>query len=50
MKVGSILTYKNIQIKRPMIGLKPEDKFKIIGKKLNQRVVKDQPILLRHFS
>ncbi len=50
MKVGSLLTYKNIQIKRPMIGLKPEDKFKIIGKKLNQRVVKDQPILLRHFS
>ena len=46
---GKKIKSKDIEIKRPMIGLRPEDKKKILGKKLLKKVLKDQPINLSHF-
>jgi len=46
---GCIIKRSDIQIKRPMLALKPEDLSKVIGKKLKNKVYKDQPIFLRHF-
>ena len=45
MKRGEILKVEDIGIKRPMKGLEPKYKNKIIGSKLNKNVVFDQPIL-----
>lgn len=45
---GYILKRSDIQIKRPMLALKPEDLPKVIGKRLRNKVYKDQPVILRH--
>lgn len=50
LKVGKKINSHDLIIKRPMIGLKPEDKKKILGKKLSKKVLKDQPVFLSHFK
>ena len=47
--VGKKIKYTDILIKRPMIGLRPEDKKKVVGRKLLKKVLKDQPVYLSHF-
>ena len=47
---GYTLRRSDIQIKRPMLALKPDDLPKVIGKKLRNKVYKDQPIILKHFK
>ena len=44
------ITSADISIKRPLTGLKPEFKFKIIGKILRRDVKEDQPINLNCFK
>ena len=44
------ITSADISIKRPLTGLKPEFKFKIIGKILRRDVKEDQPINLNSFK
>ena len=47
---GEKIKKNDIGIKRPMLGLEPDQKKKIIGKKLNQAVFIDQPILSKHLN
>jgi len=46
---GTILSKNDIMIKRPLLGLAPEQINIVIGKKLKQEVEKDEPIQLNHF-
>lgn len=47
---GKILTKNDIMIKRPMIGLMPEQINIVVGKKLRKPVQKDEPIQLNHLQ
>lgn len=46
---GKMIKKNDIEIKRPMLGLCPDEKKIIIGKILNRKVLRDQPILKKHF-
>ena len=47
---GKILTKKDIMIKRPLLGLMPDQINKVIGKRISRSVKKDEPIKLKNFS
>lgn len=49
LKKNYYVKKKDITIKRPLIGLEPDNEKKIIGKKLNKNVYEDQPIKIKDF-
>ena len=44
LKKGDVITDKNITSLRPVIGIKSEKFFDIIGRKVNKKILKDNPI------
>ena len=47
IKKNEKISFKNINSLRPIIGIKSENIFKIIGKKVKKNIYKDSPIFFR---
>ena len=50
IKKGAKITEKNIITLRPSIGIKSEDYFKILGKKVNKDIKKGHPIFQKQIK